>query len=65
MSRYVTRANKPLYIETPLWDDQRESFRPDLTVDGEKEVDTGLVSASGESIYRLPPPVGFGRDDEW
>jgi hypothetical protein len=63
--RYVTRAAKPLYVETPLWDDQRESHRPDLSVDGEKSVDTGLVSALGEPIHRIAPPIGFGRDDEW
>jgi hypothetical protein len=65
MSRYVIRAHKPLYVETPLWDDQREGMRPEITVDGEKEVDTGLVTARGEPIYRLPPPIGFGRHEEW
>lgn len=65
MSRYVTRATKPLYVETPLWEDQRQGLTPDLSVDGEKEVDTGLVDPRGQAIYRMPPPVGFGRDDEW
>lgn len=65
MTRYVTRAAKPLYVETPLWDDQRCSLKPDLDVDDAKEVDTGLVSAAGDPIYRLPPPIGFGRMDEW
>lgn len=65
MSRYVIRADKPLFVETPLWDDQRESLKPSLTVDGRKEVDTGLLSACGKPIYRLDPPAGFGRDGEW
>jgi hypothetical protein len=65
VSRYVTRAAKPAFIETPLWDDQCSSLTPDLHVDGEKEVDTGLVSLSGDRIFRLAPPIGFGRDGEW
>jgi len=65
MPRYVTRATKPLYVETPLWDDQRDPLVPCLSVDGEKQVDTGLIDASGYPIFRLPPPIGFGRDEEW
>lgn len=67
MSRYVTRprAGKPLYIETPLWEDHRDVGLPCLTVDDAKEVDTGLVSEAGDPIYRLVPPIGFGRDEEW
>lgn len=66
MARYVTRAAKPLYVETPLWPDQVDKTHcPHLDVDGAKEVDTGLLSATGEPIYRLPPPIGFGRDEEW
>lgn len=64
MSRYVTRANKPLFVETPLWDDQRGGMMPELSVDGAKEVNTGLVSASGDPIMRLQDPVGFGRDQD-
>ena len=63
MARYVTRMGKPLYIETPLWGDN-EPHRPCLTVDDAKEIDTGLVDASGYSIYRLQEPIGFGRDNE-
>jgi hypothetical protein len=62
MSRYVTRAGRG-YIETPLFDDRRASLTPDLTVDDAKSVDTGLVSASGDPIYRLQDPIGFGRRD--
>ena len=61
--RYVTRAGKPLYIETPLWNDS-EPLHPSLSVDDSKEVDTGLVDAKGNSIYRLQEPIGFGRDDD-
>lgn len=64
MSLYRVRATKPLYVETPLWDDQRGGLIPDLTVDGAKEIDTGLVTARGEPICRVAPPIGFGRDHE-
>lgn len=60
MSRYVTRAAKPLFIEDPLWDDA-EPQKLSLSVDGAKEIDTGLIDASGYSIYRLQDPIGFGR----
>lgn len=62
--RYVTRAYRPLYVETPLWEGA-DGLKPDIHVDGRKEVNTGLVSHRGEPIMRLPPPVGFGRDADW
>lgn len=61
--RYVTRAGKPLFIETPLWGGD-EPLHPSLSVDGAKEVDTGLIDGSGNAIYRLQEPIGFGRDNE-
>lgn len=61
MPRYVTRAERPLYIETPLWPDDRKSHCPALDVDGAKQVDTGLVDANGKTIMRLQDPIGFGR----
>jgi hypothetical protein len=64
MSRYVVRAAKPLFIETPLWDDAHRSA-PSLTVDDAKTVKTGLVDLYGNDIMRVAPPVGFGRDEEW
>ena len=64
MPRYTTRATKPLFVETPLWDDNRDVGLPSLSVDGEKQIDTGLISATGEPIYRVNDPIGFGRDGE-
>lgn len=61
MPRYVIRADKPLFIETPLWDDQRESLKPNLSVDGEKTVNTGLVTSGGQPIMRVNDPIGFRR----
>lgn len=51
MSRYITRAYRPLFVETPLWEPPRGGA-PDLSVDGAKEVDTGLVTERGEPIMR-------------
>ena len=67
MSRYVRgkiTAGKPLYIETPLWDDA-EPQHLSLSVDDHEAVDTGLILPTGEPIMRLPNPIGFGRDGEW
>jgi hypothetical protein len=59
-------CGKPLYIETPLWWSRvGKAVEPDLSVPGPKEVDTGLVTATGSPIYRTQPPIGFGRDSDW
>ncbi len=60
MTRYIIGA-KPLYIETPLWDDNSPMI-PSLTVDGRKTINTGLVTERGEPIMRLQAPIGFGRE---
>lgn len=62
MSRYVSG---PAFIETPLFPEERYGLKPDVQVDGEKRVDTGLLTTTGDRIYRLPPPIGFGRDADW
>lgn len=58
--RYVTKA---AYIETPMRSADWKTRHPDLSVEGRKEVDTGLVDKDGNPIYRLPPPIGFGRGE--
>lgn len=58
--RYITRARG--FVETPLFDDQREGGRPEISVDGAKETDTGLFDRFGNMIMRLQDPIGFGRD---
>lgn len=63
MSRYFTRPRmgKPLYVETPLWDDVEPSRR-DLTVSDHEAAFTGLLDSKGEEIWRGPNPIGFGSD---
>jgi hypothetical protein len=57
-------AAKPLYVETPLWDDAEPDLQS-LTVDSHEAVDTGLIWSTGEPVMRVPNPMGFGRDGEW
>lgn len=38
---------------------------PDLSVPDHEPTDTGLINLNGETIWRAPNPIGFGRDDEW
>lgn len=61
MSRYFVRprADKPLYVETPLWSEDKESFRPNLDVPDHDATFTGLLDAAGEEIWRAPNPMGF------
>jgi hypothetical protein len=62
--RYITRAAKPGFIETPLWGDE-EKMRPHLSVDDHDPVFTGLLDAKGDEIWRAPNPMGFGRNEDW
>jgi hypothetical protein len=36
-----------------------------LNVDEFPYVPTGVLTSDGEMIYRCPPPIGFGRDEDW
>lgn len=36
-----------------------------LTVTEPEPEFTGLYAPSGEGLFRLPNPIGFGRDEEW
>lgn len=47
------------------WMDDDSPMIANLEVDCLESVDTGLVTETGEAIYRMPSPIGFGRDDEW
>lgn len=63
MSRYVERALGWVESDYVVRDSRPLEVCPD--VDGAKEVDTGLLTATGKRIFRVAPPVGFGRDNEW
>lgn len=59
--RYGTRPPRS-WIEDDTF---AESARPELIVPMSEATDTGLLDAAGNAIFRLPNPIGFGRDDEW
>lgn len=58
MSRYFTRAAKPLYFETPMWGDEHPLL-PSLSVSDHKAIETGLVDHRGDPIMRAPNEIGF------
>ena len=62
MARYYTRAVKAFWVEDDFYE---VSDSPSLTVDDHEPVDTGLLDADGNTIWRAPNPIGFGKDEEW
>lgn len=64
MPRYLSRPHSGGWIEDDSYDGD-EPFRPALDVEGARDVNTGLVTSTGEPIYRVPPPIGFGRLEDW
>jgi len=59
MSRYFTRpkAAKAFYVEDDIYDGPPTSGIP--TVCDHEATDTGIMDANGNTIWRLPNPVGF------
>lgn len=63
MARYFSRKGTVQPRSNDGW--WEEPFRPHIVVSDHEAVDTGLLDADGDPIWRAPNPVGFGRDDEW
>lgn len=63
MSRYFTQPPRA-YVADDLWPEDAPMI-PTLSVSDHQAVDTGLVNATGDTIWRAPNPIGFGRDGEW
>lgn len=65
MGRYVARAKcgeiRPV---RSYWDDGAPLL-PSLCASELIPVNTGLLDARGNELWKLPNPVGFGRDEEW
>jgi hypothetical protein len=61
MPRYVTKS-PCAWIADDVWD---APVRPDIVVADHAPIDTGIIDAQGNAIFRLPNPIGFGRDEEW
>lgn len=65
--RYIVRRCPPRscgWVESDYI--VKDSYPVEITpeVDGPAEFDTGLVTASGEPIWRVQDPIGFGRAHE-
>lgn len=61
MPRYA--INRPAsFIEDDVW---AEPARNEIFVPVADPIETGLLDADGNAIFRLPNPIGFGRDEEW
>jgi hypothetical protein len=61
MARYATKPEHA-FIEDDVW---AEPARHDIFVSDAAPIDTGLLDAEGNAIFRMPNPIGFGRDEEW
>lgn len=61
MPRYVIRPRAD--TECDWWTADR--IQPVPQVSDHQHVDTGLVDRNGNSIWRSPNPIGFGKDEEW
>ncbi len=60
MARYVIR---PRATDCDWWAESRIQSVP--TVSESVPSDTGLLDVKGNTIWRMPNPIGFGRDEEW
>lgn len=45
--------------------DEDMPLLPEIEVDPGAPVDTGLLDARGNKIFRTPRPIGFGRGDRF
>lgn len=64
MPRYFTRRapRSSLWVEDDVY---REGRVPDTPqVPEHVAVDTGLLDATGDTIWRAPPPMGFRFEDD-
>lgn len=64
MPRYFSQRRKAIWVEDEdAWDAPVCEHIP--TVSDHEPVDTGLLDADGNTIWRAPNPIGFGKDEEW
>lgn len=60
MSRYTTRG----YLDWE-WLTEDPIFRETPVVPEHVATATGILTSSGEMIYKQPRPISFMRDGEW
>lgn len=63
MARYFSRPTSLWVEDEAAWDAPICANMP--TISDHEAINTGLLDANGQTIWRAPNPVGFGRDDEW
>lgn len=63
MPRYTTKPRNLWVEDEDAWDAFTQTQAP--TVDDHIPVATGLLDVNGDPIFRMPNPMGFGKDDEW
>lgn len=61
MTRYFTWASG--WVEDETYSPDTGPL-PTITVPEHEATDTGLLTANGDSIWRAPNPMGFGKDNE-
>jgi hypothetical protein len=59
VTRYAIRRRPVVAIRPRMEWDEDYPLLPHIEVDGPAEVDTGLITESGDTIMRLPDPLGF------
>lgn len=62
MARYF--AKPKAWVADDIYEDDYAETAPVQVCDHEA-TDTGLLDADGNSIWRAPNPIGFGRDEDW
>ncbi|MCB4862380.1 hypothetical protein K7W03_22580 [Sphingobium sp. PNB] len=64
MSRYFTRPRSLERIQDDFWDNEAPLL-PSVSVPDHEATDTGILDRHGDTIWRAPNPIGFGRNEEW
>ena len=64
MGRYVARKVGGIGPVRSYWMDDAPML-PSLCAPDSLPVNTGLLDAHGNELWRRPNPVGFGKDTEW
>lgn len=62
MARYFAKPAR-VKSEADYWPEP--PLMTSIDVCDHEAVDTGLLDADGNAIWRAPNPIGFGRDSEW
>lgn len=63
-TRYTQRKVGGIRPIRSYWQDDAPML-PDISAPVSEPVNTGLLNAQGNEIWRQPYPMGFGRDEEW